>query len=627
MFHVKHRDTLERKIMAYVTPNSTLQLFKGINLDNRYLHTALFEASGQKTASQVQDEWFTDWFRVPTVGNPNPHYGKAFSFTGMMYKRYTANSVKIEADAISLLGVTYMRFQNTRANKGKWFYAFVLNVDYVNENTAIVYYEIDVMQTWFIQNGAVRPCMIRREHVSSDTFSTHLEQEPIGSEVYDMDYICNSGGMINGQAQSSKFGSYCLVINSSAVDPNDTTAMMNNGLFNGTKYTAILPTLLPADAIRALDDMLGSWDKNEQTADIIDMFTFPQAFCSKNASDNTYTIKVPFPRTTPTDPQQPAYPTISGYKPKNNKLFAYPYSLLYATTMDGDDAEYRWEYFDGDVTTSNDGIDFVIYGNPLGGGSIVCYPKDGYNGVDDNYNAKLTLSNFPKNAYAYDAYQAWVASGGRTKLEKDSEVITTRGIQGMAVGIATGGLRAALGVTEMLGGIGSLVATEGASILPSGALMARGAANIAQGNAAIQKSVADWREGQNKIAYQWNDAQYRPNVVRGSSTPNCSVSLGVLDFYFYHCHVRLDEAKKIDEFFTVFGYACNKVKTPNLHSRQYWNFVQTENAIIDGEMPASSKEAIGRILDGGITFWHNVDQIGNYAQSVTDGTINNPIVT
>ena len=28
--------------MAYVAPNSTLQLFKGINLDNRYLHTIYF---------------------------------------------------------------------------------------------------------------------------------------------------------------------------------------------------------------------------------------------------------------------------------------------------------------------------------------------------------------------------------------------------------------------------------------------------------------------------------------------------------------------------------------------------------------------------------------------------------
>ena len=58
----------------------------------------------------------------------------------------------------------------------------------------------------------------------------------------------------------------------------------------------------------------------------------------------------------------------------------------------------------------------------------------------------------------------------------------------------------------------------------------------------------------------------------------------------------------------------------------FWNFVQTQGAIIGGDMPATSKEAIGRIFDGGITFWHNGDQIGNYAQATSSGSIDNPIV-
>ena len=85
--------------------------------------------------------------------------------------------------------------------------------------------------------------------------------------------------------------------------------------------------------------------------------------------------------------------------------------------------------------------------------------------------------------------------------------------------------------------------------------------------------------------------------------------------------------KRLDDFLSCYGYAVNRVKQPNLTGRQYWNFVQTENAVIAGDMPASSKEAIGRIFDGGITFWHDGDQVGNYTQSVSQGSINNPIVT
>ena len=58
----------------------------------------------------------------------------------------------------------------------------------------------------------------------------------------------------------------------------------------------------------------------------------------------------------------------------------------------------------------------------------------------------------------------------------------------------------------------------------------------------------------------------------------------------------------------------------------YWNFVQTENCVIAGDMPSSSKDAIARIFDGGITFWHNGDNVGNYGISVTNGSINNPII-
>ena len=76
----------------------------------------------------------------------------------------------------------------------------------------------------------------------------------------------------------------------------------------------------------------------------------------------------------------------------------------------------------------------------------------------------------------------------------------------------------------------------------------------------------------------------------------------------------------------IYGYATNKVKQPNLTGRSYWNFVQTDGAVIAGDMPSSSKEAIGRIFDGGITFWHNGDNVGNYAISTSNGSINNPIV-
>ena len=89
-----------------------------------------------------------------------------------------------------------------------------------------------------------------------------------------------------------------------------------------------------------------------------------------------------------------------------------------------------------------------------------------------------------------------------------------------------------------------------------------------------------------------------------------------MGFYFFNCHVDPVEAVRIDNFFSTYGYAVNEVVTPLDHGRPYWNFLQTDGAQVTGNMPASSKEAIGRILDGGIFFWNSANvsnaNIGNF---------------
>lgn len=550
--------------MAYVTPNSTLQLFKGINLDNRYLHTIYF------ANANAQDAWFS---------------GKVYrTYNDLMYRRYNSASVRIEADATSLLGVTYLRFKNTRSGS-KWFYAFVTSIEYVNENTTDVYYEIDVMQTWFIQVGSVQPCMVLREHVNVDTFGLNIEEEPIGSDVYDCDLLTQYG--------SNYFGHYEVVINSTGQP--DSTELLQNGLFNGTNYEAFpCDTAEQCDFIVSyLNTLLGSWDKGQQMQDIIDMYTVP-AFLITNQGSTINPVPLPNTLSRPT--------TYDNYTPKNTKLLTYPYSYLLCTTHNGDGSTYRWEYFDGST------IDFRMAGTHLAGGQVICYPR-AYNGQLNNLDCKVTMSDFPKNPFLYDAYQAWVAMGGKTKYENDWAITTAKGASAI-LDTFTGTVNRATSVKGV--DDTSLGVNIGTGLLSSVSGAIRTGANIV--------------EAQNKLVYQFKDAHYKPNIQVGASSPSIAVGMRELDFYFYHCHIRDDEVKRLDDFLSCYGYAVNKVKAPNLTGRAYWNFVQTENAVIAGDMPATSKDAIGRIFDGGITFWHNGDQIGNYAQSVTDGSINNPIL-
>ena len=589
--------------MAYVIPNSKVQLFKGISLDNRYLHTIYFPSEG------AQNNWFS---------------GKVFkTYNELMYRREGSDAVKIEADATELLGVTYMRFQNTRSGS-KWFYCFVNYIDYVNENTAVVYYEIDVMQTWFIQNGSIKPCMVKREHVSDDTFGLNLEAEPVGADCYDSDEIMDDTKHIF----EDDFSEYYVVAQTTGVDdsttPGGLTVHYVQGLFTGCRfYKHICGSESQADDIHEdIGDMLGSWSQQLREEDVIDIYTVP-SIClgAQGASDTTgfdssgELIKIPS--------------SYDNYTPKNKKLFMYPYSYLMLTTHAGDTAIYRWEYFEG---TTGSSCEFDIEGTFVGGGEVRCFPKS-YNGQQYNVDSGVVMSNFPKNAAAYDSYQAWIAAGGSDRLDNDRMVNSFKG-----VGAIMGAVESVASL--LAGGSPNTTTTTRTSTSSTGQQASRtsvtqsmsersGLGQFASASGVVGglfSGIGGLIEAKNNMDYKFLDAQYHPNIVVGKPTSCLPVANRDLGTYFFHTHIRDDEAKRIDDFFSCYGYAINKVKQPNLTGRRFWNFIQTENAVISGDMPSTSKEAIGRIFDSGITFWHNGDQIGNYQQSVSDGSINNPII-
>lgn len=565
--------------MAYVQPNSVIQLFRGINLDNRYMHTIYF------ANESAQNSWFT---------------GKVYkTYQGQSYTRYTRNQIKIKDDATTLFECTYMRFMNDRS-VDKWFYAFITGVEYINENTTLVTYEIDVMQTWFIQNGTLLPCYIERQHVNDDTFGTNLEAEPIGSEVYDFTEI-NVAGV------AGDFSRYDIVLCTTA-EPIESD-MIRDGIVCGATYDYFPLPEPPVGSFGQLKNRmlqaLGSWDKQQQKADIVDLFMFPLKFCSQN--NETYHV-IHDGR-------------FDNYTPKNNKLHSYPYSSLFITTNDGDTGMYKWEYFEGDIIHSNTGAQFNLNATLTGGGYIEIHPR-AYNGILENFDAKMVMQNFPKCSWYYDAYQAWVANGGQYKANYDMNMVQKKG----SIALAQGGLNA---ISNIVNSAGSTVASQLTKnpnpMKPINSAVSTGFAT-ASAMLSEEQTYLTFTEARDKIAFEFKDARYEPNILLGAQVPNIAVGKEYLGFKFYKMHVRDDEAKRIDDFFSVYGYAINKVETPNLTGRQYWNFIKTHNAEISGNMPSSSKSAIGKIFDGGIFFWRNGDQVGNFRQSVTDGSVNNPIV-
>lgn len=67
----------------------------------------------------------------------------------------------------------------------------------------------------------------------------------------------------------------------------------------------------------------------------------------------------------------------------------------------------------------------------------------------------------------------------------------------------------------------------------------------------------------------------------------------------------------------VIGYKTNRVKTPNITGRTYWNYVEIDSHddIGNGNVPNNYMEIINNIARKGVTIWHNHANIGNFSLS------------
>lgn len=49
--------------------------------------------------------------------------------------------------------------------------------------------------------------------------------------------------------------------------------------------------------------------------------------------------------------------------------------------------------------------------------------------------------------------------------------------------------------------------------------------------------------------------------------------------------IKAQFAKRIDDFFSMFGYLTNELKLPNIDNRPNWNFIKTTDINITGNIP------------------------------------------
>ena len=225
----------------------------------------------------------------------------------------------------------------------------------------------------------------------------------------------------------------------------------------------------------------------------------------------------------------------------------------------GQTKEYKYELF------ANNTIEFTCTGSIAPGVTFYLFPND-YDGLSQPFYECLTLSNFPLCSWTYDTYRQWFAQN----------------MNSMATSILSGGLSTLAGLVtgNVAGAVGGLAGVGQSSLTVLG------------------KDV---------------DMQVLPPTFKGpANVTSGNYAVNHQCFTSYNIYLEEHVAKRIDSFFDRFGYAVQEVKTPNIMSRQNWNYIKTNGCVLECNAPLDAVAAIKAMFDRGITFWHTTD-VGNYS--------------
>lgn len=463
----------------------------------------------------------------------------------------------------NIIEYNYVMYQN-EAYTNKWFYAFITRMEYVNDHMTSIYIKTDVFQTWQFDLTYKR-CYVEREHVNNDGYYHNLIDE----------------GLPYGDYQNSYFSNFTTIgtshpVMATTVDPHDGTTSVGGGTYGGI-YSGSKYYVFNSDG--AVNNALRKIAEGGKSAGVVGVFLAPDWVTGYTSatfdSDGIATVPQTSAVTSTNGIALPLRPTaLNGYTPKNKKLFNYPYFCYVLSNNAGGSIELKPEDFK-DNQTHVGNIDVV--GTITPGCSIRAIPKDykaGTNlaeGEENEYG--LTMGKFPICSYPVDMYTNW--------LTQNSVNITLQTVGTIGAGIA--------------GAV--MMAVPGMQV--TGGLMIAGSIG-----SAINTMTDIHKES------------LVPDSVQGNANAGDVIyASGKLTYTVYCKFLKPQYAGMLDDFFTKFGYKVNSLKVPNITGRSNWNYVKTDGAIIEGDVPQADLQEIKDMFNKGITLWHTTQYYLDYSRT------------
>lgn len=599
--------------MALPLSGTHIAFLSGVPFSNDYKQTRYFSSESE------QKSYFSNKEKVHLM-------------TQASFQRSSKNVlyVRVNKNIDQLRNANYMYFNNTYPD-GKVFYAFITDLEYVNDKLTHVYFELDVFQTWLF-DIKFQPSFVVREHrpqyysdgkpvinTVDEGLDYGTDYETVGYENFSVGdgfkfLVIVTKEQVHGESQEivpSDIGvpqplTYYFVPFGQNGERAEVITNEASGAssipWNPQPISSVLKALYTDDSIVneivslyvteyfGLPFTVGSGSTSTTrriTFPSDNGYKFSYVTIGQSDGNNVDAIHVDFIKEF-----RPMLVTLKGdtYSRlpnfKESKLYMFPYSQYVLDDMKGNRFTIKPQYvFDRKMR--------IVVRGSMGLSNKVSYSVVGYNyDVRDSndyyvgFNLESgIIDNNPNDVPIITDNLASYIQGNRNSLQNKLKQLKFNG-EVQTIG--------ALG-----GALGGIASKNGAQ---TGGSVLSGVSGVGNTIYKIQSIEAKGKDIDNTP----------PNIQSQGSNTSFDFGNGYSGFKLLTKVIRPEYQRKLTDFFNMFGYKYNEVKVPNMNTRKYWNYVQTEDCIILGDFDQNDLLKIRDIFNNGITLWHT-DDVGNYS--------------
>lgn len=575
------------------TPKTIINFYEIYDLLPNYEHTRYF------SSSSARDTYFDN--NVGLTVTPTQHI------------RVDELEVKIAKNISDIHTYTYMSIQNGKGVNAydHRYYCFITDMEYVSDLCTLVKYKIDVMQT-FAMNGLFSSTMaysswVKRCHNLRDRIGDNIVVEPFDVDNYEVNDSFIEDTLSNMRIVlgiSTADDSITITVGGEPLTIDMTPQVYYKNLYTCVKYFVFEMGDIGLSYFTGLLDYFSGAKVNE----IVDFYICPAYavpstanFFEVSTNESAKHTVAPVIYANGRSDETTTYNKVSGYTPKNKKLFTYPYTKLTVSNGEGQVKDYAFEFFHVGAVP-----EFVCEGSFIGEPSVTLFPKEykirntnmhkGTGGTQTQqykYDDCITLTDYPKCAYNVDSYKYYQSQNGVANAIKSVGSAIAAGLLGFLFGGAIG---MAAGTASSMAG-----ASIGATVTGVGAMTAQTVRNVADVTAEQIKANKSSDTTMNNVAGK-----------------NVAMEHGHKNFMFFRNCIEPQLAEQVDNYFTKFGYAQNKLMNIgdylDNNTRPYYAYLQTRGfSVLNGGFEQKYKIELQEIMDKGITFWFSTEvAMGNY---------------